>query len=269
MKPRAASHVLGDELPRSVAAYFDAADAGRADDALEQLSPQVLVALPPERGHEVDPRRILRGREEARRFLDERDHAAVRHEVLVCVSAGRTCLVEGLLRRRDDGTPSRTFVSSFRLDGQGCIERYLVYACEPVGLAPRADERRTGDARRAIDDYLHALDDGRFEEATAQFSEDVVYNHPPYRHTGIASDRRVVFNGRAELLAAFRQRGKTVFTHRMLEFLQRGPNALFELVVEGLPGGGTGGAVCSLSLDDDGRIKRYLAFYSEVAAPRS
>jgi hypothetical protein len=178
-------------------------------------------------------------------------------------------MVEGLLRNTADGNPRRTFVASFRLDPSGLIERYLAYSCEPVAIPPRSDGRRTGDARQTVDAYFHALDEGRFEDAANQFSEDVVYNHPPYRHTGITSNDRVIFKGRDELLAAFRRRGKAEFSHRMLEFIQRGPNALFELVVEGLPDGGTGGAVCSLSLGDDGRIRRYVAFYSEAAAPQS
>jgi hypothetical protein len=171
------------------------------------------------------------------------------------------------VRRRGSGEATRTFVAGFRLGPEGRIERYLAYACDPVALPPRDDAAETGDARAAIERYFHALDAGRFEEAANQFSEDVMYSHPPYRHTGITSNRRVVFNGRAELLAAFRERGKADFHHRVLEFIQRGPNALFELVVEGLPDGRTGGSICSLSLDDGGRIRRYVAFYTEPGVP--
>ena len=64
--------------------------------------------------------------------------------------------------------------------------------------------------------YFEALDAGAFDEAAAQFSADVVYSHPPYRHTGIDSDDRLVFHGRDELRAAFTARGKQNFDHRVV-----------------------------------------------------
>ncbi len=269
MKSEPVHRILGDELPKRIAGYYEAADAGRVEDAVEQVSADVLVGLQPPDGHEVDPGSIVRGRPAMRQFLERRGYAPVRHDLLLCVSDGRACMVEGLMRKRDDGEPTKTFVAGFRLGSDSRIERYVAYACDPVEMPPRADGRETGDARRAIDGYFHALDEGHFEEAAKQFSQDVMYCHPPYRHTGITSNRRVVFDGRGELLAAFRERGKTEFHHRVLGFIQRGPNALFEVVVEGLPGGGTGGAVCSLSLDDEGLIERYVAFYCEPAVPQS
>jgi hypothetical protein len=155
------------------------------------------------------------------------------------------------------------------LGAGGRIQRYLAFACEPaVAVSPRSNSpQEVGSARAVLERYFHALDEGRFEEAADQFSADVLYCHPPYRHTGITSNRRVDFKGREQLHTAFRERGKAVFHHRVLELMQRGPNALFEAVVEGLPDGSTGSAVCSLSLDDHGRIYRYVAFYTEPAVP--
>ncbi len=268
MKSQREHVVAGEALPWPVAAYYEAADAGSFEDAAAQLAPAVLMALHPAGGHEVDPRRILRGRDAAREWLRQRGHPPVRHDALLCVNDGRNCMLEGLLRRRDDDQPVTTYVVGFRLGPEG-IERCLAYATEPVAMPPRTDDRVPGDARAATERYFHALDAGRFEEAADQFSEDTMYCHPPYRHTGITSNRRVVFNGRDELLAAFRERGTTSFRHRILEFIQRGPNGLFELVVEDLPGGGTGGSICSVGLDDAGRIDRYVAFYTEPAAPQS
>ncbi len=267
MRSRPVHRILGDELPQRVAAYYEAADDGRVEDAVDQLSPDVLVALPPPDGHEVDPRRVVRGRAEMRRLLEERGYPPVRHDLLLCVTDGSTCMVEGLMRRRGSGEATNTFVAGFRLGPEARIERYLAYACDPVALPPRDDAGETGDARAAIERYFHALDAGRFEEAANQFSDDVMYCHPPYRHTGMTSNQRVVFTGRAELLAAFRERGKADFHHLVLDFIQRGPNALFELVVEGLPNGRTGGSICSLGLDDEGRIRRYVAFYTEPGVP--
>jgi hypothetical protein len=260
--------IAGDPLPGALAAYWEAADAGRVEDALAQMAPDVLVALPPPGGHEVDPRRLLRGRDAARQWLAGRDHNAVRHRTQLCVTDGSTCMVEGQLLRRSDGRPERTYVLAFRLGPLG-IERYLAFTTDPVAMPPRTDDAVPGDARAGIEGYLHDLDAGRFEAAASWFSADAMYCHPPYRHTNITSDRREVFSGREELLAAFRQRGKQTFTHRMLKFIQRGPNGLFELVVENLPDGGTGSSVCSVGLDDSGRIRRYVANYTEPGVPQS
>ena len=116
--------------------------------------------------------------------------------------------------------------------------------------------------------YFEALDAGSFNEAAAQFSADVVYSHPPYRHTGIDSDDRLVFRGRDELRAAFTARGKQAFDHRIVAIGQRGPHCLLEGVVEGLPGDRNGSFVSSLTLDADGLIQRYVSFYCEPAVPR-
>lgn len=268
MKSHPVHRIAGDEQPEAVAAYYEAADAGRLDDAVAQLAPNVLVATQRPGGQEVDPRWIMRGCEAVREWLQERAESPLRHDPVLCVTHGRCCMVEGLMRRRDSGEATITYVAGFRVGTEG-IERYLAYATETVAPPPRTDGRKTGDARKAIDAYFDALDKGRFQEAADQFSEDVMYSHPPYRHTGITSNRRVVFSSREVLLAAFRERGKTEFRHSILEFIQRGPNAIFELVVQDLPGGGTGGSICSVGLDDEGRIKRYVANYTEPAVPQS
>jgi hypothetical protein len=63
-----------------------------------------------------------------------------------------------------------------------------------------------------------------------------MYNHPPYRNTGITSNKRIVFRDHQELREAFHDRGKGSFAPGMLDFMQRGRNAMFRLVVEGTPG---------------------------------
>ena len=257
--------VLGDAVPAAVTAYYRAADAGRFEEAAEQMGLDVLIALPPRGGHEIHPRQVARGRQTARDLLAARGALPQHHEIVLCVVEGPSCMVEGLIRANASSEPVRSFVGAFQLDANGLIARYLAFSCEPpVALPPRSDSPASArSAEAAVRGYFDSLDSGRFEESAAWFSEDVIYCHPPYKHTGITSNRRVDFIGRSELLAAFRERGKTQFVHRVLELIQRGPNALFEVVTEGLPGAAFGSAVCSLSLDDDGRIRRYLAFYTE------
>ncbi|HEU0170322.1 MAG TPA: hypothetical protein VFR26_02700, partial [Acidimicrobiales bacterium] len=61
--------------------------------------------------------------------------------------------------------------------------------------------------------------------------------------------------------------GRQSFDHRVTTSIQRGPHGLIEGVVQGLPDGGTGSFVSSLTLDADGLIRRYVSFYCEPAVP--
>jgi hypothetical protein len=265
MSSQLTSGTVGDTVPARIAAYYDAADAGRVDVAAEQLAENVTAGLAPP-GNEVDPRRLFRGREAMREFLRGRGAPAGRHDLLFCGLDGSTCFIEGRMIDAGD-RPTTTFVSSFRLGTDGRIERYVAFACEPFDELPRTDDVVPGDARRRVDDYFHHLDAGEFEQAVEQFSPDVTYNHPPYRNTGIASNERVIFRGHAELRDGFNHRGKATFDHRLIAFVQRGPNAMYELLIDGMPDGSTPGAVCSLSLGDDGRIRRYLAYMTVESVP--
>jgi hypothetical protein len=113
--------------------------------------------------------------------------------------------------------------------------------------------------------YFTALDAGRFDAAAAYFSDDVLYSHPPYQHTGIDDVDRIEFRGRAALRAAFEARGPTTFDHTVLTSIQRGPHCIFEGAVNNLPDGGSGSFISSLSLAGDGTIRRYVSFYCEPA----
>jgi hypothetical protein len=189
--------------------------------------------------------------------------------VQLCVVEGASCLLEGVSRPADTDEPFATFLAEAELDGDGTIGRYLAYVCMPaVDPAPTGTDPSSADADKVLHQYFTALDEGDFDEAAAQFSADVVYSHPPYRHTGIDSNERVVFRGRDALLAAFRQRGRTSFDHTIFTSGQRGRHCLIEGRVEGLPAGGTGSFISSLSLDDDGLIRRYVSFYCEPGVAR-
>src|SRR5690242_279991 len=131
IESRSSSSVIGDRVPAPVAAYFDALDARRFEDAAAQLAAGVLIALPPRGGHEVDPRRVARGREAAREMLALGAPGGARHQVIMCVGQDRSWYVEGLLRDPQDGRPVRTFVGHFDLDDGGLIGRYVAFACEP------------------------------------------------------------------------------------------------------------------------------------------
>ena len=75
------------------------------------------------------------------------------------------------------------------------------------------------------------------------------------------------FSYYTELLAGFNVRGRRSFEHRILTCELRGSYGLFDGVVEGLPNGNVGGFLSTMTLDGEGRIRRYLSFYCEPAAP--
>jgi SnoaL-like domain len=260
---------FGDPLPEALAAYYADLDAGNMKDAAERFSTDTLYALPPADGIETGPRRVTHGRDELLGWFEARGRLPFVHRIQLCVEDGATCLVEGVVVESAPGHASATFAASVQLDGEGRIGRYLAYLTRPaVDPAPTGTGPATGNAAEVLQRYFEALDSGAFDEAADQFSADVVYSHPPYRHTGIDGNERVVFRGRGQLRDAFTARGRQSFDHRILAIGQRGAHCLLEGIVEGLPNGGTGSFISSLTLDDDGRIRRYVSFYCEPAVAR-
>jgi SnoaL-like domain len=262
--------MLGDPLPDALAAYYADLDAGRMDDAAARFSADVVYAVPRAGEVETGPRIVYRGRDALADRFHRRGQVPERHEVQLAVHDASVCLLEAVVRAPDAARPVGTFIASAELDGDGLVRRYLAYMCTPAAdPAPTGGGPAPADAGKVVHEYFAALDNGDFEAAADQFSRNVVYSHPPYRHTGIDGAERVVFRGRDELLAAFRARGRQTFDHAILASIQRGPHCLFEGVVNGLPTGGSGSFVSSLTLDGDGRIQRYVSFYCEPSVSRS
>jgi ketosteroid isomerase-like protein len=265
--------LLGDPLPSAVADYYAAIDDPRVDDAAAACSDDVLYAVAAPNVIETDARWETEGQDALRDRFEQRGVQPWAHDILLCAMEGSSCLVEGVLRRTDRSEVWASFAASMQLDGIGLVRRYLAYLCipavelTPAGAAP-SNGAAAGDAAAALDRYFGALDAGAFADAAACFSEDVLYSHPPYRHTGIDGNERVSFRGRSELLRAFEARGRQSFDHRILASIQRGPHCLLEGIVEGLPEGGTGSFVSSLTLDGDGLIRRYVSFYCEPSVRR-
>jgi len=256
---------LGDPVPALLAEYFEAIDNDRFDDAAATFAPDGLYAVPLPGVIETGPRTETVGPEALLDRFTERGAKPWRHVVHLCVVEGLDALVEGVLVE-DAGLPTATFVGSARIDDDGRIERYLAFSCagarDPIPTDVDA-AAVPADAAQVVHDYFTDLDAGRFTAAAAHFSEDVLYSHPPYKHTGIEDPDRIEFRGRSALEAAFSKRGKASFDHEVVTSIQRGPHCIFEGAVNNLPGGGTGSFISSLSLAADGTIRRYVSFYCE------
>ena len=258
---------FGDPLPAALAAFYDAIDADRLEDAAATFGPAGLHAVAVPGVVETGPRTETVGPAALLERLLERRPTRWRHVVSLCVVDRADALVEGVLIA-DSGMAISSFVGSARISGDGLLERYLAFscprACDPVPMDVDA-ATVPADAATVVRGYFTALDAGRFAEAASYFSDDVLYSHPPYKHTGIDGPGRIEFRGRAALRAAFNARGRTSFDHTVITSIQRGPHCIFEGAVDNLPGGGTGSFISSLSLAADGTIRRYVSFYCEPA----
>ena len=260
---------LGDPVPPILVAYYDAIDDNRFEDAAARFARRGLYAVPQPEAAETAPRVQTIGPDDLLDRLTARGPKPWHHVVRLCVAEGPTALLEGVFAD-DRNLAIATFVASVRSNTDGLLDRYLGFACAgardpiPTDLHPAATP---ANASQVVHHYFRDLDAGRFAEAAAHFSHDVVYSHPPYQHTGIVDPNRIEFRGREALHAAFEARGKASFDHTMLTSIQRGPHCLFEGAVHGLPDGGTGSFISSLSLGADGTIRRYVSFYCEPAVP--
>jgi hypothetical protein len=256
---------LGDPLPAVLATYYDAIDGDRFEEAAATFARGGLYAVPLPGVIETGPRTETVGPTALLERFTERGSKPWRHEVQLCVVEGPDALVEGVLVD-DGGAVIATFVGSARIGDDGLLSRYLAFSCagarDPI---PTDVDTATApaDAAEVVHDYFVDLDAGRFTAAAAHFSDDVLYSHPPYKHTGIDDPDRIEFRGRPALEAAFNARGKATFDHEVLTSIQRGPHCIFEGAVNNLSGGGTGSFVSSLSLAADGTIRRYVSFYCE------
>jgi ketosteroid isomerase-like protein len=258
---------LGDPAPAALAAYYVAIDDRRFEDAAAAFAPTGLYALAPMGAEETAPRRVSVGPAALRRRLRDRGPQPWRHEIRLCVVEGADALLEGVLVTAS-GLPIATFVASARVGDHGLLDRYLAFSCPSVvdPIPAEVDPTHgTADAAAVVQGYFAALDAGRFADAARHFSSDVLYSHPPYKHTGITAPGRVEFRGRPALQAAFIERGRTSFDHTVLTSIQRGPHCLFEGAVNHLPNGRSGSFISSLSLAADGTIRRYVSFYCEPA----
>ena len=209
-------------------------------------------------GEETASRTLAYGRDDVRAAL-----GPGRPEILVAVDDGANRLLEGHVIGAA-GEPLATFAASLQLDGAGAITRCLLFRTPYIEPSPTwaEDAARPADAATVLGSYFDHLEHGRFAAAADCFSEDCLYSHPPYA----PGAGRAEFRGRGELLAGFVRRGDRPYAHTLAVTLQRGSECLLEGTATGTALGGS--FVSSLSLDRDGRIRRYAAFYSEPPVPR-
>jgi len=250
--------LVGDQLPAHVAALY-------AGDATGAFAPGGVYWWAAG-DYEMAPRTRAAGDELDEAVTEDLRPNGLEPRTRVCLHEGPDCLVEGVLVDPATGEPAQTFVQSFQLDADGAIRRAISLRCqavEPSASWAEPDDAFPHSARAALDRYFGDLDASRFEEAAASFSMDTLYSHPPY----FPGAPRSEFRGRDELNAGFAMRGPRKNFHELTVVLQRGR----EGIIEGYshrPDGGSAQFVSSLSLDDEGLIRRYVVVVFEPAAGR-
>lgn len=123
-----------------------------------------------------------------------------------------------------------------------------------TGVAP--------DAGESLERYFDDLGRARFEDASARFSRDTIYAHPPYT----PGAGWVLFRGREALCDGWRTlRGPSPARQIVTGLWQMGGRFFAEGIVEGIPDGGS--FVATGQLTQEGEIARYLAFYSRRRIP--
>lgn len=256
----------GDSLPSPVAELLGAFGAGDPEAASRCFSTDAIWAPPSDEVNETAPRAVYEG-EAIAAALAADPQMGRRHDVRVCLHEGADCMLEGDILA-DDGTPIGSYGAGFQLDGEK-IGRAIVFRI-PVVEDNAGTERENdagADIQKQIDEYFHELDSAHFESATAFFSADGIYLHPPYVP---GQTPRPAFRGSAELLAGFEKRGAQDWLHFTDASIQRGAFLMLEghALIDGTPEGPTGSYISSATVDEDGKILRYLAFYTAPLVPR-
>jgi hypothetical protein len=231
--------------------------ATHADVLFDRFADDALYAYWDGNGDETEVRSIARGPDEIARVLEM--SGAGRLEPLVALEDGRNRFVEGRLAE-----PAATFVAAMQLDADGAITRCLSFHCTPVEPPAVSAEAAPGDALAILERYFRHLVAGELAEACECFSGDCLYSHPPY----VPGGPRVEFRGREELLEGFRTtRGPRSSRPEIICCVQRGADCFIEGVVDARDGP-KGSFVSTASLDADGLIHRYVAFYTSSRVPR-
>lgn len=250
----------GDPLPTSVEDLLTAFATGDPEGAAACFSADAIWAPPSDEDHETAARAVHQGGEIAGALAADPQMGRA-HDVRVCLHEGDDCLLEGEIRG-DDGTSHRGYGMSLQLADDGKISRVLLFRIDPVvdNAGTDRDNPSGVEIQAQIDEYLHELDAARFENATTYFSADGMYLHPPYA----PNTPRVAYAGSEELLAGFEKRGAQTWEHYTDVSIQRGAYMMFEghVLIDGTPEGPTGCFISSATVDEDGKILRYLAFYT-------
>lgn len=186
---------------------------------------------------------------------------------VIAVTDGAVTFVEARTAGSGVASPGSLILTATH-DAAGRIARLVVLTgagVDPPSPDPSDHDGAWPGIAPLLGRYFADLEASDFEAAVRWFSPDCLYSHPPYS----VDDARVDFRGRDALLDGFvHKRGKTSSRHGLLRVVQDGRHGF----VEGYAGGAhvSGGGstfLSSVSLDAEGRIERYIAYYAAPQVP--
>jgi hypothetical protein len=253
----------GGELPPSPVGLLEGLEAGDAARAAAAFAADAVCAWPAAQDDELDPRGVHEGEGIAAR-LGSDPWLGQPHALRLCLAERGDCLLEGSILD-SSGAPAQSFAASLQLDGSGLISRCLFFRAPAVEAGAGESETET-DIRALIDEYFEQLQANSFEAATANFSADCLYSHPPYS----PGTPRAEFRGVEQLLAGFRERGPRPVRVEIDLSLQRGAELMLEgrTLIDGTAEGPTGSFVSCAAVDGGGKIRRYVAFHARPGLDR-
>jgi hypothetical protein len=179
--------------------------------------------------------------------------------VTASVFTDRACWAE--FTRRGVGDPETGLVG-LTLDGEGRVRRLVLLRAALVPPSALGESSSAPPGRPILQGYFNDLMSSRFREASAHFSADALYSHPPYA----GGSERVLFAGREALHRGLQfDRGPSPARQVITGFWQSGARVFLEGVVDGIPDGGSFFSTAEIS--PRGEIARYVAFYSATRIP--
>lgn len=238
------------------------------------LGPGVLAANPivsiADSDHGLPPRALVtRDAGEAARTLGAL--ALGPATPVIAVTDGAVTFVEACTAGSGVASPGSLILTATH-DAAGRIARLVVLtgagvdppSVDPPSTDPVDHDGAWPEIAPLLDRYFADLEASDFEAAVGWFSPDCLYSHPPYS----VDDARVDFRGRDALLDGFvHKRGKTSSRHGLLRVVQDGRHGFVEgfAAANHISDGST--FLSSVSLDGEGRIERYVAYYAAPQVP--
>jgi hypothetical protein len=179
--------------------------------------------------------------------------------IVASLAAERTCWAE-IIRLAD--REHETCIAGLTCNDDGDVSRLVWLRAPLVPASGLAADAAVPDGRPVIEAYFADLMRSKFRAASAHFTADTIYSHPPYG----AGTERVLVRGRDALWRAFAtERGTTPARQIITGYWQRQCRVFIEGVVEGIPHGGT--FVSTAEITSEGEIARYVAFYCATRIP--
>ncbi len=257
--------ILGDPLPDILIEFWENLADGRFVEAASCFGPSGVHAVGPAGGDETAPRTVSIGPAQIEQQL-QRATDPSGGTCRACASPpARVVLVEGVLH--DGQRPIGTVVCSVTVGADGLIDRYLAFSCRVarvIGSRPTCRSSGRRATRRPSSTTTspastRATSPGPQPRSRSMRSTPIRRTGTPASTTRTGSSSAVGRRWRRRSTPGGRRRSTTRSSRSgsvVRTACSRARSTTFR-------DGGSGSFISSLSLADDGTIRRYVSFYCE------